>query len=89
VKAAVDWASMMTQPFFLDDRGRLGEQFGWREGQSIKLVHSRQTARFKVLARWIPKGLALVEGGRIALCDIATFQEFTGLFGLADRIDLN
>jgi putative ABC transport system permease protein len=42
---------------------------------------------FKVLARWIPKGLALVEGGRIALCDIATFQEFTGLFGLADRVD--
>jgi hypothetical protein len=30
----------------------------------------------------------MVEGGRIALCDIATFQEFTGQFGLADRIDL-
>jgi len=35
-----------------------------------------------------PEGLALVEGGRVALTDIATFQEFTGLYGLLDRIDL-
>ena len=36
----------------------------------------------------VPEGLALVEGGRVALTDIATFQEFTGLHGLVDRIDL-
>jgi putative ABC transport system permease protein len=33
-------------------------------------------------------GLSLAEGGRIALTDIATFQEFTGLLGKVDRIDL-
>jgi putative ABC transport system permease protein len=84
----VEWASLMSQPFSLLIGVKLGEQFGWNEGQSIKLTHSRQTSAFKVLARLDPEGLALVEGGRIALCDIATFQEFTGLFGLADRIDL-
>jgi putative ABC transport system permease protein len=68
--------------------GRLGDTFDWRAGQTVELVHSSRTARFKVLATLDPEGLALVEGGRIALCDIATFQEFTGLFGLADRIDL-
>ena len=85
---AADWASMMTQPFSLLIGAKLGQQFGWREGQSIKLVHSRQTLDFKVLALLDPDGLAMVEGGRIALCDIATFQEFTGQFGLADRIDI-
>jgi len=29
-----------------------------------------------------------VEGGLVALTDIATFQEFTGVHGLVDRIDL-
>lgn len=85
---AADWTSMMTQPFSLLIGAKLGEQFGWREGQSIKLVHSRQTSDFKVLALLDPNGLALVEGGRIALCDITTFQEFTDQFGLADRIDI-
>jgi putative ABC transport system permease protein len=86
--AAVDWASMMTQP------GTMIGAAGWVtrltgvQGQPIELVHSSRTTRFKVLATLDPEGLALVEGGRIALCDIATFQEFTGLFGLADRIDL-
>jgi putative ABC transport system permease protein len=32
--------------------------------------------------------LALAEGGRIALADIATFQEFTTLYGTVDRVDL-
>ena len=85
---AADWASMMTQPFSLLIGAKLAEQFGWQEGQSIRLVHSWQPQDFTVLALLDPDGLAMVEGGRIALCDIATFQEFTGQFGLADRIDI-
>jgi putative ABC transport system permease protein len=34
------------------------------------------------------QGLALVDGGRVAITDIATFQEFTGTYGRVDRIDL-
>ncbi len=83
-----DWASLMTEPGAVMIGGKLGEQFGWRAGQRVRLTHSHRTADVTVLAVLDPDGLALVEGGRIALCDIATFQEFTGLFGRADRIDL-
>jgi len=34
------------------------------------------------------QGLGLVDGGEIALADVATFQEFTGHFGVVDRVDL-
>jgi putative ABC transport system permease protein len=85
---AVDWAAMIARPGTVIIGGRLADAFDWHAGQTIELVHSNQTATFNVLATLEPDGLALVEGGRIALCDIATFQEFTGLFGLADRIDL-
>lgn len=85
---AVDWAAMIARPGTVIIGGRLADAFDWHAGQTIELVHSNRTATFNVLATLEPDGLALVEGGRIALCDIATFQEFTGLFGLADRIDL-
>jgi len=85
---ASDWAALMTEPNTLLIGRRLSEQFDWQPGQRIALTHSHQTMEFKVLGILDPSGLALVEGGRIALCDIATFQEFTGLFGLADRIDV-
>ena len=54
----------------------------------IYLEHAHQTAPFKILGLLEPSGLSLAEGGRIALTDIATIQEFTGLFGKVDRIDL-
>ena len=83
-----DWAALMSDPGTVLIGGRLGEQFGWQAGQRIRLTTSHQTADFTVLDVLDPDGLALVEGGRVALCDIATFQEFTGLFGQVDRIDL-
>ena len=86
--STVDWAAMIAQPGSMIIGEPLGELFGWQPDQQVRLVHSNQTATFSVLAELAPDGLALVEGGRIALCDIATFQEFTGLFGLADRIDI-
>jgi putative ABC transport system permease protein len=83
-----DWVSLMTEPHSLLIGNRLSEQFGWRPGQQIALAHSRHVMDLKILGILDQAGLALVEGGRIALCDIATFQEFTGLFGLVDRIDI-
>ena len=41
-----------------------------------------------MLGELAPEGLATLEGGNVAIADIATFQEFTGLYGQVDRIDL-
>ena len=82
------WATMMAEPGGLVIGRALAETFGWEKGEKVHLAHSRKTDRFTVLAVMDPEGLALAESGRIALCDIATFQEFTGTIGLADRIDL-
>ena len=82
------WATLMTKPYTLFIGEKLGRQFKWAPGSRVTLVHSSNTANFEILGILNPTGLALVEGGRIAICDIATFQEFTGLFGLADRIDV-
>ena len=85
---AADWTGLITRPYTLLIGKKLSEAFGWRINAQISLTHPTRRAEFKVLGILDAKGLALVEGGRIALCDIATFQEFTGLFGQADRIDL-
>jgi len=82
------WSALIARPGSLVIGQRLAEAFDWRPGQTVRVAHSSRTASFTVLALLAADGLALVEGGRVALCDIATFQEFTGLFGQVDRIDL-
>jgi putative ABC transport system permease protein len=54
----------------------------------VVLEHGHQQGEFTVLGESASRALALLEGGQAAITDIATFQEFTGLFGLVDRIDL-
>jgi putative ABC transport system permease protein len=86
--AAEVWIDLMARPGSMVIGQRLSGAFDWQPGQTVQVAHSNRTAAFTILATLAPDGLAQVEGGRIALCDIATFQEFTGLFGLVDRIDL-
>jgi putative ABC transport system permease protein len=66
----------------------LNRENGWRTGDFITLTHAGRQVIFRNLGTLALKGLALIEGGRVAIVDIATFQEFTGLAGLVDRIDL-
>ena len=82
------WLDLLKEPYTLIVGDALARQYGWVKGRSLPLEHSRQTASFRVLGALKPEGLALAESGRIALADIATFQEFTGVYGLVDRIDL-
>lgn len=83
-----NWGAMIATPNALIIGEPLGDLFGWQTGQEIQLSHPHQTDDFTVLATLQSNGLALVEGGRVALCDIATFQEFTGIMGRVDRIDV-
>jgi len=82
------WLDLLKEPYTLIIGAPLARQFKRSPGETLHLEHVHQKTQFKILGTLDPSGLSLAEGGRIALTDIATFQEFTGLFGKVDRIDL-
>jgi len=82
------WASLLGEPYTLIMAEPAARLNGWPRNNRMILEHAGQKAQFRVLGVMQPKALALADGGHIALTDIATFQEFTGLHGWVDRIDL-
>jgi len=82
------WLDLMAEPYTLVLSRRLASRLGVGVKDEISLAHVHRVERFRVLGILASKGLALVENGNVAVCDIATMQEFTGLFGEVDRIDL-
>jgi putative ABC transport system permease protein len=85
---AVVWIDLLKEPGTIILSEPLMRLLNRKPGDRLLLEHVRQRSNFKIIGKLEPAGLALAEGGRIALTDIATFQEFTGLFGEVDRIDL-
>lgn len=79
---------LLKDPYTMIISKPLAERYQWRRGANIFIEHAQQTAEFRIAGILDPQGLALVEGGRVALTDIATFQEFTGTYEMLDRIDL-
>ncbi|HEJ83905.1 MAG TPA: FtsX-like permease family protein, partial [Desulfobacteraceae bacterium] len=57
-------------------------------GDLIQLSHVNTITPFRIIGILKPRGLARVEGGAMAITDIATIQEFIGCQGWVDRIDL-
>ena len=57
-------------------------------GDTVGLRTPSGSGTFRILDKLAPGGLASLAGGNVAVCDIATFQEFTGTFGKVDRIDV-
>ena len=85
---AVAWFDLLKEPNTIILSEPLTRLLHREPGDRLLLEHGQQRLNFKIIGKLEPEGLALAEGGRIALTDIATFQEFTGLFGKVDRIDL-
>jgi len=82
------WLDLIKKPNTIIIGRQLALKYKLSRGDLLTLGLADQTAEFQVAGILQPEGLALVEGGRVALTDIATFQEFAGLYGLVDRIDL-
>jgi len=82
------WLQVVTSPNTLLLSRRLAGQLGLGPGQTVTLEHVNQVLQFTVVGILEEHGLSLVEGGYLAIADLATMQEFTGLQGWVDRIDL-
>jgi putative ABC transport system permease protein len=82
------WPDLIADPYALLVSEALANELGVAPGGRVTLDHTSGAHDFQVLGILIPEELALVEGGRVAITDIATFQEFTGLLGVVDRIDM-
>ncbi len=82
------WLQIMAEPFTLLAGEALAREAGWDSGGQVILTHRSGDTPFTVVGRISTEGLGALANGRMALCDIATFQEFTGTFDRVDRIDL-
>jgi putative ABC transport system permease protein len=82
------WLDLLKEPYTLVMGKSLARAHGYTTGDKITLEHSRQTVDFRIVGVLAPRGLGLAEAQRLAITDIATFQEFTGLYDSVDRIDL-
>ena len=82
------WLDLIRGPFTLIAGEKLSSQLHLQTGHRVILDHPHGSRDFRVLGQLAPQGLALLEGSKIALTDLATFQEFTGTIGYVDRIDL-
>jgi len=82
------WADLIGVPYTLVMGARLAEQHHVAPGDRVIVAHSRQMVPFRCVGILDAEGIGMVDGGRVALTDISSFQELTGLFGHVDRIDL-
>ncbi|MFC1856629.1 FtsX-like permease family protein [Thermodesulfobacteriota bacterium] len=82
------WIDLLAVPNTIVITETLARQYGLKVDDTLKLEHTYQKRTVRIAGKLTSHGLALVEGGRLAIMDIATFQEFTGLHGKVDRIDL-
>jgi putative ABC transport system permease protein len=82
------WLNLIGDPGTLLPGSRLAQKGSFEAGDLVYLEHVNRIAPFRVLGTLKQDGLALVEGGMVAITDIASMQEFTGTSGWVDRIDL-
>ncbi len=82
------WLDLLRRPFTLFLSRRLAEDLGLGPGDTVELEHVHRARAFEVLGLLEQEGLSLFEGGRVAITDMASMQEFTGLQGWVDRVDL-
>lgn len=66
----------------------LSKRLGLDGRETVVLASASRIERFRIAGVLRGEGLALAEAGLIAFCDIATLQEFLGIQGMVDRVDV-
>ncbi|MEM5789558.1 MAG: FtsX-like permease family protein, partial [Syntrophobacteraceae bacterium] len=87
-EASSGWREVIGSPATIIAGSNFLRRAGLQAGDSIRLQSTGRSEHFRVVGELAPEGPAMLEGGNIAVCDIATFQEFTGTHGEVDRIDV-
>ncbi|MCF8078319.1 MAG: ABC transporter permease [Desulfobacterales bacterium] len=82
------WLQLMAEPRAMIAADALVDLLGAGTGDDVELIHLNRRAPFRIAGVMKGGGAALIDGGRVAVTDIASFQEFTGRLGGIDRIDL-
>jgi putative ABC transport system permease protein len=80
--------TLLSEPFTLLASRRLAISHNLKVGNSVQVLHGHNIALFRVIGLLEERGTALAEGGKIAVCDLATAQEFLNRPGVVSRIDL-
>ncbi len=79
---------LMTAPYTILMGARLADELAVQTGDMIDLQGAGGERSFTVAGVLGGEGLSMADGGRIAVTDIATFQEFTREYQTVDQIDL-
>jgi len=87
-KSSKAWFDLMRKPNTLIVSQKLADEYGLKINDSFTLLNSYQLSEFEIVGILQHQDLALVEGGMLAIADIATFQEFGNIYGFVDTIDL-
>lgn len=66
----------------------LARRLGLESAETVVLETVQKARSFRIVGTLRGEGLALVENGLVAFCDIATIQELLGMQGVVDRIDI-
>lgn len=79
---------LLSEPFTLAATRRLAQSYDLSVDDHIQILHGHNISSFRLIGLLEDRGAALAEGGRVAVCDLATAQEFLGRPGIVNRIDL-
>jgi putative ABC transport system permease protein len=84
----LSWGRLIGDPFTMMAGSKFLRKNGLAVGETVRLEGPSSMRPFEVLGELDPVGLATLEGSNVAIVDVATFQEFVGVYGQVDRIDL-
>lgn len=82
------FVALLSDPFTLVASQRLALSHNLKADDAVQVLHGHNIASFRIVGLLEDRGTALVEGGKIAICDLATAQEFMNRPGVVSRIDL-